>query len=51
MKARLDFDQRSATQPDCATQFLNKDDAVKRLLPYHLYDEPNVNGELLSAGK
>ncbi|KPM10888.1 hypothetical protein QR98_0094530 [Sarcoptes scabiei] len=41
IQSQLHADQNSALNPDCRTNFRNRDDACKRLLRYHIFDHPN----------
>lgn len=37
---RIAADQTAALQPDAETPFVDAEDAVRRLLPYHIFQHP-----------
>ncbi|KAL0956552.1 hypothetical protein HGRIS_002689 [Hohenbuehelia grisea] len=51
-KARIAADHAAVLQPDVDTPFTDAADVVKRLLPYHVYQQPQDDLEwLLNGGK
>jgi len=49
--ARLALDQAAVLQPDVDAPFTDQVDVVRRLLPYHIYHQPQEDLELLKGRK
>lgn len=49
--ARLAQDHIAVLQPDVDTPFIDHTDAVRRLLPFHIYQQPHEDLELLKRHK
>ncbi|KAF9529367.1 hypothetical protein CPB83DRAFT_812168 [Crepidotus variabilis] len=51
VKERILQDQNAVLHPDVDTPFEDELDVIKRLLPYHIYQQPRDDLELLISGK
>ncbi|KAL1748807.1 hypothetical protein HDZ31DRAFT_29018 [Schizophyllum fasciatum] len=49
--ARLAADQQATLKPDVDSPFVDAEDAVRRLLPYHIYQQPREDLEKLISPK
>lgn len=43
IQSQLHADQNTALHPDCRTPFRSRDDACKRLLRYHVFDQQQLS--------
>ena len=48
---RLAADQQTTLKPDVDTPFVDAEDVVRRLLPYHIYQQPKEDLEKLISPK
>lgn len=48
---RLTQDHAAVLQPDVDTPFMDHADVVRRLLPYHIFQQPREDLELMMTGR